>query len=188
MFERFTQESKGALVEAQDAALELGAEHIDAGHVLLGCATLRESTAGEPLHEIGITAESIRRMLPRNNATNEMDIDADALRAIGIDLSGVRAAVEETFGIGSLESASDRRTRETKIRQPHFTEAAKRSIELSFRVALELHEKNIRPGHLLLGLLRLNDEFISSVVEQSSATVAGLSASVLEHLDESLRK
>jgi hypothetical protein len=35
------------------------------------------------------------------------------------------------------------------------------------------------PGHLLLGLLRLDDEFVSSAVEQSGTTLAGLSAAVL---------
>lgn len=188
MFERFTQEAKAVLVEAQDAALELGTGYISAGHILLGCAAGRESTAGEPLHDAGITADSIRRILPRTREVTVTDIDAEALRAIGIDYTGVRAVVEETFGPGSLESASDRRVHEAKTHRPPFTVEAKRSLELSLRVAVELHDQRMRPGHLLLGLLRLNDEFISNVVAQSSATVAGLSATVLDRLDNSSRE
>jgi ATP-dependent Clp protease ATP-binding subunit ClpA len=51
------------------------------------------------------------------------------------------------------------------------------------RVALELHDRRIRPGHLLLALLRLDDQSISRVVEQQGASVAGLSATVLQRLD-----
>jgi len=183
MFERFTQEAKAVLVEAQDVAIELGVGYISPGHILYGCAEGRESTAGEPLRAAGITAESIRRLLPRSETLSAGDFDVEALREIGIDFDGVRSAVEETFGPGSLESAPDRRTSAVKIHRPPFTPEAKRSLELSLRVALELHDRRIRPGHLLLALLRLDNDFISVVVHQNGATVAGLSAAVLESVD-----
>lgn len=183
MFERFTQGSKAVLVQAQDVAIELGAPYISPGHILYGCAAGRESTAGEPLRACGITEESIRRRLPRSEEASAGDIDPDALRAIGIDYEGVRAAVERTFGEGALEAAPDRRSPTAKLRKPPFTPQAKRSLELALRVAVELHDHHMEPGHLLLGLLRLDDDFISSVVQQSGATVAGLSASVLERVD-----
>jgi ATP-dependent Clp protease ATP-binding subunit ClpA len=182
MFERFTEEARSVLVEAQDVAVELGAGHISPGHILYGCAEARESTAGEPLQAAGITGESIRRLLGSDQLP-VASIDAQALQAIGIDFEAVRTAVEATFGAGSLVSAPDRRARATKTRRPPFTPGAKRSLELSLRVAVELHGRAICPGHLLLGLLRLDDDFISSVIEQAGATVAGLSAVVLERVD-----
>jgi ATP-dependent Clp protease ATP-binding subunit ClpA len=183
MFERFTQEAKAALVEAQDVAIELGVGYISPAHIIYGCAAGRESTAGEPLRDAGITAESIRRLLPRSEKPPVADVDAEVLRAIGIDFEGVRAVVEETFGSGSLESAPDRRSAANKIHRPPFTPEAKRALELSLRVALELHDRRIRPGHLLLGLFRLDNDFISIVVQQSGATIAGISAAVLESVD-----
>jgi ATP-dependent Clp protease ATP-binding subunit ClpA len=184
MFERFTQEAKAVLVEAQDVVIELGVGYISPGHILYGCAEGRESTAGEPLRTAGITADSIRRLLPRADKQPAEDVDADVLRAIGIDFEGVRAIVEETFGTGALKSAPDRRANATNVHRPPFTPEAKRSLELSLRVALELHDRRIRPGHLLLGLLRLDNDFISIVVQQSDASVAGLSAAVLESVDD----
>jgi ATP-dependent Clp protease ATP-binding subunit ClpA len=183
MFERFTAEAKAVLVEAQDVAIEVGSTFITPAHIFYGCARGRESTAGEPLHESGITGESILHDLPRAEKPNETVIDPEALRAIGIDYDRVKDAVNETFGEGALESSPDRRVRAAASRRPPFTVDAKRSLELSLRVALELHERRIRPGHLLLALLRLDDESISSVIEQHGATVAGLSATVLQHLD-----
>jgi ATP-dependent Clp protease ATP-binding subunit ClpA len=183
MFERFTPEAKAALVVAQDAAIDLGSTYITPTLLFYGCAQGRESTAGAPLHESGITGESILRAVPRDERPNEADIDPDALRAIGIDYDRVKSAVDETFGEGALESSPDRRVRAASGRRPAFTVEAKRSLELSLRVALELHDRRIRPGHLLLALLRLNDESISRVVEQQGVSVAGLSANVLQRLD-----
>jgi len=93
----------------------------------------------------GITAESIRRLLPRAENQPVEDVDTEVLRAIGIDFEGVRAVVEETFGSGSLKSAPDRRAAATKTRRPPFTPEAKQALELSLRVALELHDRRIRP-------------------------------------------
>jgi ATP-dependent Clp protease ATP-binding subunit ClpA len=192
VFERFAETSRAVLVEAQDLAIELGSGYISAGHLLYGCAEGREETAGKPLHEAGITAASIRRLLPRTDGPSTEHVDPAALRAIGIDYDGVRAAVEKTFGPGALDTAPDRRVSATKTRKPRFTPGAKRSLELSLRVAVELSPRHglftstektrIMPGHLLLGLLRLDSEVVSSILQQADMTVAALSAAVLSQL------
>jgi len=195
MFERFTEGSRAVLVEAQSLSLEMGSGCIGVGHLLYGCAEGREETAGRPLRDGGITGASIRRLIPRVEQTpgssplsseaipgSEALADAEALRAIGIDYERVRSAVEETFGPGALETAPDRRVPHGNARKPPFTRDAKRSLELALRTAVELHHERLRPGHLLLGLFRLHDEFVSSSVEQSGATVAGVSAAVLTRL------
>jgi len=183
MFERLTPGAKAVLVEAQDVAIELGAGHISPGHLLYGCAAGRESTAGEPLRACGITEGSVRRQLPRTDEVWAKGIDPEALRAIGIDYEGVRAAVEETFGEGALASAPDRRTNSSRSRKPPFAPQTKRSLEFGLRVTIELHGDRMEPGHLLLGLLRLDDDFVSGIIRQSGSTVAGLSAAVLARVD-----
>jgi ATP-dependent Clp protease ATP-binding subunit ClpA len=183
MFERFTEGSRAVLVEARDLALELETGYIGVGHVLYGCAEGRDETAGRPLRDCGITGTSIRSRIPHaSRQPPAAPIDPEALRAIGIDYEGVRAAVEQSFGPGALEAAPDRRVTTDKPRRPPFTPEAKRSLELALRVAVELHHDRMLPGHLLLGLLRLDDEFVSSSVEDSGATVAALSAAVLAQI------
>jgi len=183
MFERFTPEAKAVLVEAQELARELGSRDISAAHLLYGCAQGREGTAGEPLHQAGITAAFIRRLLPRlDEQPAGQVVDPEALRAVEIDYDGVRNAVEATFGEGALEAAPDRRVLTSTARRPPFTPEAKRSLELTLRAAQELHHHSMRPGHLLLGLLRLDSEFVTEAVEQSGTDLAGLSAAVLARL------
>ncbi|OIQ85698.1 ATP-dependent Clp protease ATP-binding subunit ClpC1 [mine drainage metagenome] len=182
MFEHFTEPSRAVLAEAQDVAIELGSRYLDVGHLLYGCADTREETAGRPLRDAGITSTLIRQALPHGEEPHAGQIDPAALRALGIDYDGIREAVEQTFGSGALESAPDRRASAGRGRKPRFTPDAKRSLEQALRVALELHHKRIEPGHLLLGLLRLDDAFVSATIERSGATVAALSAAVLARL------
>jgi ATP-dependent Clp protease ATP-binding subunit ClpA len=182
VFERFTEPSRAVLVEAEDLAVELGSPYLSAGHILYGCAAGREETAGKPLHDCGITTTSIRRQLPRTEEQPAGQVDPEALSAIGIDYEGVRTAAEETFGPGALEAAPDRRVPVTRTRKPRFTPEAKRSLELALRTAKELHQGRIVPGHLLLGLLRLDSEFVSGIIEEAGTTVAALSAAVLSQL------
>jgi hypothetical protein len=181
MFERFTEASRAVVVEAQDIAVELGARHIVACHLLYGCAEGREETAGRPLREAGISGMVVRRVLSRAVRPGSVaDLDVEALRAIGVDYDEVRSAVDRTFGAGALEAAPDRRIPIHGRGKPRLAPDAKRAFQLSLRVAVELRHKRIAPGHLLLGLLRVDDELVSSVIAESGASVAPLSAAVLE--------
>lgn len=181
MFERFTEQAKAVLVEAQDLAVELGSRYIGVIHLLYGCAEVRDDTAGAPLRELGVTGAAIRRLIPREDEPAAATVDADALRSVGIDYDIIRTTVEQTFGAGALDTAPVR-SAATTCRRPPFTLAAKRSLELALRVALELHATRMLPGHLLLGILRLDDDHITGVLEQSSTSVATLSAAVLTGL------
>jgi ATP-dependent Clp protease ATP-binding subunit ClpA len=181
MFERFTESAKSVLTEAQDVAVGLRSRNIGVLHLLYGCAEVRDEAAGAVLRDRGITADSIRALLSADAKRADRAVDPDALRAIGIDYDAVLASVEQTFGSGALDAAPDRRVAEG-TRRPPFTVEAKRSLELALRVAIELRATRMVPGHLLLGLLRLDDEQIVDVLERAETSVADISAAVLTRL------
>ncbi|WP_327139030.1 Clp protease N-terminal domain-containing protein [Nocardia sp. NBC_01327] len=178
MFELFTEPSRAILVEAQDLAQELGSSEIGVGHLLYGCAEVRTETAAV-LRDAGVTSAIIRTLLPRPSPQTAGGIDPEALRAVGIDYEQVRAAAEETFGVGALDSAPDRRASSAPGRRPPFTDAAKLALELSLRVSIELHHRRVDPTHLVLALLRLDDELVSQVLDKAGATPAALSSAIL---------
>lgn len=188
MFERFTIEARRVLVDAQDVALELDSDYIGTGHLLYGCAESADGVAAEPLIESGLTAPVIRRLLPRptadgKRATGDGAIDREALLDIGIDYDDIRIAVESSFGPGALEAAPDRRHLRRGSRRPPFTPSAKRSLELALRAAVsELHHNSMQPGHLLLGLLRVDDTFVSEALARSGTSASSMSALVLDRL------
>jgi ATP-dependent Clp protease ATP-binding subunit ClpA len=177
MFERFTESAKGILIEARDLALELGSPSIVPGHLLYGCAEVRDETAGVPLRELGVTGAAVRRLMPRQEEQAAGAVDTDALRAIGIDYEAIRAAVERNFGPGALDTAPDRRVPSGPRKAP-FTPEAKRSLELALRSMVQLNAERIAPGHLVLGLLRLENELVVAAVEATGTTAAHVWAAV----------
>jgi Clp amino terminal domain, pathogenicity island component len=123
MFERFTQDAKGAVVDAQKNARRLGHNYIGGEHILLAVAS-QTSPASAILAAHGITpeyveAEITRRVGPGAGAGAGADLfgslDRDALAAIGIDLDTVRARIEASFGPQALARADLELQRGTKL-------------------------------------------------------------------------
>jgi ATP-dependent Clp protease ATP-binding subunit ClpA len=60
MFERFTEQSRRAVVLAQEEARMLGHNHIGSEHLLLGLLHEQDGTAADVLRSAGITVEAAR--------------------------------------------------------------------------------------------------------------------------------
>ncbi len=60
MFERFTDEARTVVVQAQEQARELRHDHIGTEHVLLGLLALPTSVAAQVLRGLGVSSSSVR--------------------------------------------------------------------------------------------------------------------------------
>jgi ATP-dependent Clp protease ATP-binding subunit ClpA len=108
--------------------------------------------------------------------------DAEALKAIGIDLDQVRKAIEANFGAGALRLP--RETEQKKrglfgrfyIAGGHipFTNRNKKVLELSLREALRLDQKFIAPEHIMLGLLREGEGLAALILHEKNVDLARL--------------
>ncbi len=161
MFERFTDRARATVVLAQTQAHDLRAAHIGTEHLLLGLLAEEDGVAASVLRSAGLTTEQVREEIPRVVGACGLGLeDADALRAIGIDLGTVRARVEEAFGPGALDRAVQRRRWRWRrggtgsFGHIPFSPRAKKALELSLREALRLRHNYIGTEHVLLGLLR----------------------------------
>ncbi len=167
MFNRFTQESRDLVRDVVGVAQELRASEILAVHVLLAATNPRRPVA-QVLADRGIDGTTVRARLGVAPASRLDETDAQALRAIGIDLDDIRRKVEGSFGVGAL----DRQPEESAPRgwsrlfgatelpgRGHlpFTPGAKTSLELSLRHAMRLEHREIRPEHIVLGVLSADD-------------------------------
>jgi ATP-dependent Clp protease ATP-binding subunit ClpC len=63
MFERFTNQSRYAIVAAQEEARSLNHSHIGSEHLLLGLLREDQGTAAPPLASAGITLEAARQVI-----------------------------------------------------------------------------------------------------------------------------
>jgi ATP-dependent Clp protease ATP-binding subunit ClpA len=153
MFERFTSQARSAVVQAQEEARRIRHPRVGTGHLLLGVLAVETGTASRVLAGLRLGLDDGRESLARLSSTAHRFApdEAEALRAVGIDLDEVRRSLEDAFGPGVLDRSD---TRGRPRRHIPFTPRAKRALEDSLREALRLGSRSIGSEHILLGLLR----------------------------------
>jgi ATP-dependent Clp protease ATP-binding subunit ClpA len=109
MFERFSDNARAVVIQAQDHARGLGHRYIGCEHLLLAVASTGEP-ASAVLREQGVTPEAVTTQIVRfvgRGPSAELfnAADQNALASIGIDLDAVRARIEEVFGPGAFTRA-----------------------------------------------------------------------------------
>lgn len=185
MFERFTASARGCVVEAQVVARAKGDDSIACRHLLLALAT-RPGPAADVLGPLGLTGDALDRALRDLDGVTAA-AEADALSALGIDLSAVRKAAEERFGLGALEQRQPKkRPWFRRVTDGHipFTPKAKRALEMSLRECLRLGGTAIEAEFLLLGVLAAGDPQVDAVLARCGTTAQAMRAAV----EDSLRR
>jgi ATP-dependent Clp protease ATP-binding subunit ClpA len=195
MFERFTAEARTAVVGAQEQARDLGHGFIGTEHLLLSLMANADTVAAL-LRQRQITPESARAAIARHVAgpvERLSHTDAEALRAIGIDLDEVRRRLEENFGPHPLAVPPEERVRRRfglrrVRRKPEpvgcrgghipFSPRAKKVLELSLREALRLKHRSIGAEHILLGLIREGEGLAALVLTEAKVDLAELRRAV----------
>ena len=189
MFERFGQEARRVVIRAQEEARRRRHEQVGAEHLLLALAQEGSGPTPAVLAEAGLTAQVVEAHLrPVPAAT---DIDADALRSIGVDLDRIVAAVEERFGAGAFHRAGLPRSRWPlsgsvfgRGGAVRFDDAAKKALELALREAIARGDRTLGAHHVLLGLLRAGSPGPGRILD-----AAGVPPARLRHLlEERLRR
>lgn len=186
MFERFTRQARVAVVLAQEEARELRTREIAPQHLLLGVLQAAGNDLSGVLSGYGLTADVVRARLIEAAPTTDdpFDQDAEALRAIGIDLKAVRDSVTRTFGADAFDNALPRSGRRQR-RRGHipFTRTTKKCVELAVRETLAHNDNEIDCAHLVLGIMRSGDKAAVGLITEHVYT-AQLRASILALLDK----
>src|SRR6266568_4805395 len=109
MFERFTEDARHVVVQAQADARRLEHGFIGCEHLLLAAASAGEA-AGAVLRDQGVSPERVEaeilRAIGRGRVAGPLGaIDREALAFVGIDLDVVRARIEAAFGPDALTRA-----------------------------------------------------------------------------------
>jgi ATP-dependent Clp protease ATP-binding subunit ClpA len=167
VFDRFSAAARQVMTLADAEAERLRHEYLGPEHVLAGLARLPGSRAARILAASGLSGEGISAALDAQVAAGLLPgpgrNTADLLRTLGIDVSQVRQALEASFGPGAMAAASRRpagRTwwgrRRTACSGPLAGKAmlAKRAFAFAAEEADRTGQPEVRPEHLLLGVLR----------------------------------
>lgn len=137
MFERFTSDARTVVTTAVAEAEDRGDRHIGTEHLLLGVLSSPNPVVQAVAHAGGVDLARARRALD--------DADADALAAIGIDVTVLPQELSDPSAAGS------RRTPWRRSHRP-LTGGAKQTLQGALRVAVGLGHRWIGTEHLLLAL------------------------------------
>jgi ATP-dependent Clp protease ATP-binding subunit ClpA len=194
MFERFTHGSREAVIRARQEAIAMRHDRVGTEHILVALLADPGGTLGALLGPYGLDADRVRaeimRRVGRGDATAEEveAADADALRAIGIDLDAVRAKIEEAFGPGALDlpppEPRQRVLRRRARPRSRFSDRSKKCLELALREALRLGHTSIRPEHVLLGILRDGKGLAALILVDAGVDLVALRGQVERALQE----
>jgi ATP-dependent Clp protease ATP-binding subunit ClpA len=194
MFERFTADARAVVVTAQEEARRLGHKYIGTEHVLAALLSDADGPVARALAGDGVDAAFVRGDIARRVGPHPPDLtgppadrdreDAEALKAIGIDLDQVRRAIEATFGAGALHLTREGASRKKGLfgrfsgggGHIPFTNRNKKVLELSLREALRLDQKFIAPEHIMLGLLREGEGLAAQILHEKGVDFARLRA------------
>ncbi len=153
MFERFTDNARHVVVQAQSEARQFGHGFIGCEHLLLALVTLDEPAAAV-LREHGLTPERTRAELirltkvPAGRPVDLLNVlDREALAAIGIDLDVVRSRIEATFGPDALARAVPGRRSRRRRRLPRPARSARR-LPVMARNGATLDVPPAQRGHI----------------------------------------
>src|SRR5215475_3290476 len=189
MFERFTKSARETVRQAYDEAKAGRARFIGTEHLLLGLLVTDRGPAFRVLTSGGITADRVRSEVARYVGQPSKPLgpdDAEALKAIGIDLDAVIASVEQTFGPGAMDELDDeaptrgrrglfrRRGPDASVAHPRFTPRSKKVLELALREAVHRKDDYIGPEHILLGLIREGDGLAAKILTEAGLSLTDL--------------
>jgi ATP-dependent Clp protease ATP-binding subunit ClpA len=152
MFERFTRPARLVVEEAMMRAREAGASEVRPEHLFSALLADESCLACRVLAEVGAPTGATRPVLDRLRTQYVDGLDADdaeALRAIGIDLDEVVRRIDRNLG-GAMRSRG----------RPRFSRASKKALQLALREAIALRHNYIGTEHLLLGLVREGDRVV----------------------------
>ncbi|MGH3716718.1 MAG: Clp protease N-terminal domain-containing protein [Micromonosporaceae bacterium] len=194
MFERFTDQARDVVVQAQLEARQLRHNYIGAEHLFLGVLASPEAPGVAALVRLGITPERFRcqtrEVVGEPNRLGPAD--ADALQTLGIDLEEVKRRVESSFGPGALDPP--RRTRRSwlpwrrgcdePVGHVPFTPRAKQALECALRQAKDRRDRYIGVEHILLALLVDKENLAIGVLRHLGLDVDSVRIEVLADLDE----
>lgn len=172
MFERFTKPAIAAVRAAQEVARSAGATQVRQAHLLRGLLAQDDPGTSLVLAAVGTSPTSLLAALDR--ATGRYpegwdEDDAEALRAIGIDLGEV---LRHLAG----DAIPGRDTR----RAPRYSREAKKALELALREAIALRDPGIGPVHVLLGMARSPERPVAEAMAACGVDRRALRAAVTD--------
>jgi ATP-dependent Clp protease ATP-binding subunit ClpA len=176
MFERFAAAARQAVVDAKSEAVWAGQDKVRSEHMLLGLLA-EPGPAADALQAAGLSLTDLRARVPRGRHTGPVELDAEALASLGIDLDAVRRATDAAFGPGALDRVGVSRRHKLP-----FDDDARQTLAGALRLAVRHGQHEISSGHMLIGILDQKRNGALTVLAQAGTDIDALRADVLRRI------
>jgi D-alanyl-D-alanine carboxypeptidase len=161
MFERFDKQSRVVVVQAREEALLLGATKLEAEHLLLALSRQTAWEAGRVLVQAGLDHDGLT-----------LALDAELQRSLA-------AAGITSHAVGLLERPLP------ATGEPRWGASAKRALQQAMSIVKARGDRNLRPTHILLGVLRADEGTVPRALAGAGVDAAALAASAKATLGRS---
>lgn len=185
MFGRYTHGARSVLATARAEAECRNHRYIGSGHLMLAVAGTEDSPAAEVLREAGIGLPELSKRFDKIFGVSSRFFsqeETEALHSVGIDVDAVLTRIEEAFGPDALKATIEDGQRSGRKRATLFTPGAKQALENSLEEARALGHKQLGAEHILLGLLRDDNEFVRRLADTTEYTVDQLRTAMVVKL------
>lgn len=187
VFERCDADAMVIIDFAIDTARNFGHNYVGTEHLLLSLAEHR-SLLPDAVQAMLPSADEVRSTITA--VAEPARRDADVLRAIGIDLNEVRAAVRRTFGDDAVDRLGQHRVHQPwqPWRRPsrrctsvladtvRVAPRVKQAFERAWREAERRCQSAIRPSLLLLGIVEVDDALANRLLRENGVDPDGVRA------------
>jgi ATP-dependent Clp protease ATP-binding subunit ClpA len=165
VFGRFTEPAHRVLDLAREEAEQAGHRYLGPEHLLLGLLADGHGRAAQLLQtagvELAVSRAALAGLVDRGVVPPPRPSDGELLGTLGIDIDTVPHQTEQRFGVRTVGEATWRVTRRRRWWGPRVVWAplcgpplvAKRALQLASQQAHALGHGEVRPEHLLLGVL-----------------------------------
>lgn len=159
MFERFTTTARATVTQAQREGRGLGSPVIGTEHLLLALTDDAAGIASSALASLGIGRQEVLDSLVADRPAEVpgevfSGEDAEALRAVGIDVDAVLRRISQTFGADAVDRA--RRSGAGQARRGGhipFAPDAKEALRCALLEAMAQRTRQLDDGAVLLGVV-----------------------------------
>jgi ATP-dependent Clp protease ATP-binding subunit ClpA len=197
MFERFSEQARQVVVQAEAEARAFAHPWLGTEHLLLGVLAQPDTRAAGVLIDLGVSSGRVRAVLAALVGRGGFgESDVAALRTVGIDLEQVRHAAEASFGAGALDRPLARRCRRGRtglLRRRRrgqdssahlpFMPRAKRALERARHEADTRRSDQLDVDHLLLGLLDPKANMATELIQRLGVEPDVVRAHLRQRLD-----
>jgi ATP-dependent Clp protease ATP-binding subunit ClpA len=161
MLERFDRRSGAMVVQAREEARLQGAAKLEAEHLLLALSRRTDLDAGRILAQAGLDHDGLLRAL-------------DAERERSLEAAGITS-----HSVGLLERPLP------ATGQPRWGASAKRALERAMSITQARGDRDLRPTHILLGVLRAEEGTVPRALAAAGVDAVTLAESAEATLGES---